>query len=157
MTGENAWNGSCQLIRQKIECQYVYWLNEPTVIKHPKAVSLGTLPPQLSSGWAHGLLEPHINLTRLRKPSTFVFPALEWNAGPLKVSYPAKCLLTEERTCRYPQGLVDYCSSHLTGLPCPSFAPLQDVLHRAGDRSFWKCTSDHITSPIILLKASLWV
>ena len=101
--GEHAWNGSCQLIRQKIECRHFYWLNEPTMNKHPEFVSLGSLSLQHSSA-KHQLLEPYISLTQPHKPSTLVFPGLWRNAGALEVSHPAKCLLAGERTCQRPEG-----------------------------------------------------
>ena len=71
--------------------------------KHPEFVSLGSLSLQRSSA-KHQLLEPYISLTQPHKPSTLVFPGLWRNAGALKVSHPAKCLLAGERTCQCPEG-----------------------------------------------------
>lgn len=123
-------NGSCQLTGQKFECPQVYWggtcqLNEPIPIERPKALSLGSVSPQLSA--AHSL-GPWVSSTQLHPSGTFRSSA--WaNAGTLNTR-----LLTEERTCQPPHGAANKVSLIVgglrqkppTGLPSPSSASISE-------------------------------
>lgn len=166
MPGEHTWNGNCQLVRQKIECRHAYWLNEWTVLKQPKALSLGSLSPQLSPV-EHK--EPYVCLTQLCKPRTFIFTGLWWirHYGlrhfegflPHRVSadwgedLPASPRGSKEVSTKVGGTQQPSNWSSLSQL-CP---PLQDILHKAVDRSLWRWAFGHITSLIIPLKASFWV
>lgn len=153
-------NGGCQLIGQKFECQYIYWIdayqwNEPIAIKHPRALSLGSVSPQLSSGehtgyWNLSSFSPScINQAHL---SSLAFG---WNVGTSNVSYPARCWMTNERICRHPYGVTK--EATLWSSQSHFCLHLTDILHRAADQSFWSHALNHITFLIISLKASLWV
>lgn len=119
---KHAWNGSCQLIGQKTECQHVYWLNEPTMNRHPEFMSLGSLSLQRSS----------TKHTSFGNPAS-VWPSLinqaHWYSLASGGMQELWRFLTLPSVCWLKRGLVsvprvgDNCNSHLTGLPCPSGAP----------------------------------
>ena len=152
-------NGSCQLTGQKFECQQVYQggtcqLNEPIPIEHPKALSLGSVSPQLSA--AHSL-GPWVSSTQLHPSGTFRSSA--WaNAGTLNTR-----LLTEERTCQPPHGAANKVSLIVgglrqkppTGLPSPSSASISEYSPQSSRQILAKvCIRER---PGLSSKASLWV